>query len=498
VQFRLDGAREALSSVLARLFHPSEEQDYEGDISMQGTAETQDPVTGEVITIPIAQAEDELSDIPAEMRETVAAEIAAFRERSNRRDLERLRREEELEARERGSRTSIPTGPGGSNGIPSGPKGIHGAPSGPKAIRGVQIPRDYQNGVSFTNGSNELDKYLGKSDEDTDASDGELEQRRRKKKEAEQEKAYLDYERKWLNRERARAAALDRERKKDEGEARRTEESKSSTAKMLKDWNDDLEASRKQHEYYLDHSAWAKHRAAFRAREAAADAVDRRDEEQEKRAAQTSEDRTRGMADAFLDAQAEELGAHGIGTKAAPTFKISLGAAAQKARQAAEAPKRKAAADVENLLDADEAGGEGEDSKRTLIPITFDSAAEAAALTDEERAEARRQLAFSIPQDKDGLFKWEVKWSGLSPDIVEERLKPFVEKRSLEYLGVVEELMWDVVLGTLRKHEGAERLVEELEGLLEDETEGFVRKLWRMVVFYSESQVRGLGGDGAA
>jgi hypothetical protein len=464
---------------------------------MQDTAQAQDPVTGEVITVPITQGEDELAEIPAEMRETVAAEITAFRERSNRRDLERLRREEELEARERhGSRASVPTGPGGANGIPLGPKGVQGAPSGPKGLRGVQIPKDYQNGVSFMNGTNELTSYLGRDEDDTDASDGELERRRRDKKEAEQEKAYLDYERKWLNRERTRGAALDRERKRDEGETKRTEESKEIMAKTLKNWDDEAEASRKTHEYYIDRSMWAKHRLAFRSREAAADAADRREEEHEKRAAQSSEDQARGMADAFLDRQAEELGARGISTQ--PRFKISLGAAAQKARQAAEAPKRKAAADVENLLDVDELDSDDPSKQRTLIPIKFDTLAEAAALTEDERSEARRQLAYTVPQDKEGLFAWDVKWNSLAPDIVEDRLRPFVEKRSMEYLGVVEELMWDVVKDTLKKHERPEKLVDELEGLLEDETEGFVKKLWRMVVFYSESEGRGLSADGAA
>ena len=49
-----------------------------------------------VVTIPLT-LEDELSDIPPEMRATVAEEIKAFRDRSNRRDIERMRREEELE-----------------------------------------------------------------------------------------------------------------------------------------------------------------------------------------------------------------------------------------------------------------------------------------------------------------------------------------------------------------------------------------------------------------
>merc|ERR1711939_1204218 len=105
-----------------------------------------------------------------------------------------------MEARERYGRNSIPTGPGGANGIPLGPKGVQGAPSGPKGLRGVQIPKDYQNGVNFTNGMDALSTYLGPGydDLDTDASDNELEERRFNKKKDQEEKQYLDYERRWL------------------------------------------------------------------------------------------------------------------------------------------------------------------------------------------------------------------------------------------------------------------------------------------------------------
>merc|ERR1711981_954881 len=164
----------------------------------------------------------------------------------------------------------------------------------------------------------------------------------------------------------------------------------------------------------------------------------------------------RGAAMDFLDQQAEELGARGITTNQKPSFKISLGAAA-KARQAADAPKRKAAVDVENMLDVDEsaAARNGDtDASRKLVPIKFDTAAEAAALTEEERSEARRQLAYSVPQDKEGLFNWDVKWSSLKDEVVEDRLKPYVEKRSMEYLGVVEDLVWEVVKSGVDSREG--------------------------------------------
>lgn len=95
-QLRLDAAKSALAGVLADLANPSapvqtnamSTVDRDGDYSMQNGDEKAD---AEVITIPLS-VDDDLSDIPAEMRETVAKEIQAFRDRSTRRDMERLRR----------------------------------------------------------------------------------------------------------------------------------------------------------------------------------------------------------------------------------------------------------------------------------------------------------------------------------------------------------------------------------------------------------------------
>lgn len=129
-QSRIETARNALTSVLSDLFHPTSPTqkedvstiDREGDVTMKDSEGQKDGTPAEVVTIPIT-IEDELADIPAEMRETVAKEISAFRERSNRRDLERLKREEEIESMERarnaGSRPSRMTSPPPT--APSGP-----------------------------------------------------------------------------------------------------------------------------------------------------------------------------------------------------------------------------------------------------------------------------------------------------------------------------------------------------------------------------------------
>ena len=508
---RLDHARAALATVLSDLAHPSVPMqkdelssiDRDGDITMVDGV----PVDGsnaEVVTIPIT-VDDELSDIPAEMRETVAKEIAAFRDRSNRRDLERLKREEEIEALERARNAngpgpgpsrlaspppSAPSGPaGGANGIPIGPRdrSFLNAPAGPKGF-GQQIPRDYQKGVTFVNGTG-ISGASAFEDEDTDASDEELEQRRKEKKNAELEKQYLDQERRWQNRERSRTAAIEREKARDEEEAARADEEKEAMAKRLREWNDDSEASRKVEEYYLDRSMWIRNRAAFRAKEIALDDADRVAENRERARESQQRERAGAMADDFLDRQAEEMQIEQ--PRAEPArFKLSLGAAAQKA-QAATQQSRRTVTEVEGLLE-DEEEDESTTAKRTLIPIQFDSAVEAAGLTEEERAQAARQLASDIPTDKAGLWKWDVKWDFVDDAVIGEQLKPFVEKKIVEYLGVQEQMLVDVVEGHLRKRGGPGELVDLLEGALDEEAEVLVKKLWRMVIFFSESEKRGL------
>ena len=482
-QLRLDAAKSALARVLADLAHPSapvqtndmSNVDRDGDYSMQNGDEKTD---AEIVTIPLS-ADDELSDIPAEMRETVAKEIQAFRDRSTRRDLERLRREEELEAMERRRNTaqsrpsrlaspplSAPSGPaGGANGIPVGPRdrGVPNAPAGPKGYTESQMPRDYQKGVTFVNGSGingaGAAGLIDREDEDSDASDEEIERRKREKKEADLEKLYQDQKRRWLNRERSRTAAVEREKTRDREEQAQKEAEKEAVAKRLREWNDDIEASRKVEEYYLDRSMWIRNRAAFRSREAAMDDMDRNAEEREKAKDAQQREQARGMADDFLNRQAMEL--DNKAPREPQRFKLSLGAAAQKAQAAATG--RRTVAEVEGLLEDEEEADSS--TKRTLIPIKFDNAADAMGLTEEERAQAARQLAADIPSDKEGLWKWPVKWEFVDETVLSEQLKPFVEKKIVEYLGVQEQMLVEVAEEHIRKRGEPQVLVEELEGV---------------------------------
>ncbi|EJT72159.1 hypothetical protein GGTG_09026 [Gaeumannomyces tritici R3-111a-1] len=502
----LESARARLKEVVHDLFRPSVKaaKDSDGDVAMRDAAASGDV---EVISIPLAQ-DDELAEIPPEMREVVAAEIAAFRERSNQRDQERLKREEELEEQERqrsngGRALRVDSPPAGSNQTPIGPRVLN-APSGPRGQNGTSR-RDGRDGVAFVNGGAiNGDGQYWRDDDDTDASDEELHQRELSKQKADDDKLYNEAERKWANRERARQAALDREQERDRGEAENAARRKTEQLERDRGWDDEREASRKSHLYYRDRGAWARKRAQELGEERTRDDADRRAEAEERRREERQMEQAKGMADSFLEQQEREMlpaggetvagGADGRPESGAPAaapqrFTISLGAAAQKAQTQRAAPARRTFAEVEGLLDDEEADGK---TRRQLIPIKFEPLSAGQIMTEEEVQKAVRSLAQEIPTDKDGLWAWEVQWDHMEESIIQEKLRPFVEKKVVEYLGVQEEILVEVVMDHLRKHGKPAELVEELEGALDEDGEDLVKKLWRMVIFFTESEKRGL------
>ena len=444
----VEQAKEGLAEVLKGLEGPREIEDVE-------------MVEEEVATI-LVNADDELADIPAEMRETVAKEIAAFRDRSNRRDIERMKREEEIEAQTRNGRRSPPV---------SAPSGPGGAPSGPR--RG--FPKDYQKGVTFVNGTG---ISAASAFDESEGSDEELENRRQERIKSDEEKMFLDAERKWLNRERSRTAAVEREKNRDAEESDRLENEKLRMGEKLKNWDDDDEVLRRDEEYYRDHSMWIRNRAAFRQREAAQDDQDRE-------------------ADEVRQPERVEVERTPDTPREPARFTLKLGAAAQKQAQGRqEAERQKPVANVENLLEAEEDDEEGE--KRKLIPIPqaqLDAVkVQVQDMSESERAAAAQQLAAEIPQEKESLWSWNVQWKYIDDDVMEERLKPFVVKKVVEYLGVQEDFLVEVIMNLLKAKKRPDELVKELDGALdEEEADALVRKLWRMVVFFSESGRRGLG-----
>lgn len=66
---------------------------------------------------------------------------------------------------------------------------------------------------------------------------------------------------------------------------------------------------------------------------------------------------------------------------------------------------------------------------------------------------------------------------------MENALRPWISKKMLEFLSEEEPVLIDFIVGKLLKQSNPYDLCTELESILDSETESFVLKLWRMLIF---------------
>lgn len=93
-------------------------------------------------------------------------------------------------------------------------------------------------------------------------------------------------------------------------------------------------------------------------------------------------------------------------------------------------------------------------------------------------------IAKSIPNDKPALFAFEMKWSLVDQyNIVDRRLKQFVASKIRELLDTDEPSLVEFVVSKLKLHCKPDDLEKELQDVLMDDTEQFMLKLWKMLVF---------------
>eukprot|EP00842_Homolaphlyctis_polyrhiza_P002416 jgi/Hompol1/3175/HPOL_003149-RA len=113
-------------------------------------------------------------------------------------------------------------------------------------------------------------------------------------------------------------------------------------------------------------------------------------------------------------------------------------------------------------------------------------------MTKEERAIAIQELISKIPTVKDEVWNWPMKWQFLDQKTLEGTLRPFLQQRIVEVIGDEENDLTDFVVEKIKGHATAQAIVDELKPVLDDETEVFVMKLWRMAIYETEARACGL------
>ncbi|GAA6007812.1 hypothetical protein JCM11491_003973 [Sporobolomyces phaffii] len=428
-------------------------------------------------------------DLPESQRSTTLSSIAAFRERSMRKQTERRELDRQIEERRQAmiqrklqqqQQQQQQQGPPGSSNTNSGP------------TRGNVDPQSFNQPIGFVAQEGEQ-QHPGAAAPEID--DARRERERAEQEHRQQEQIFRDRERRFEQRERGRIQAWERERMRERSIVDQEDRERTFMAERLATWDDEREAERGREAFYVDRVRWRAQRRAVRQREEDFDARDRALEAQ--RLAQIAQ-----QSDSFLAQHADlfagdaSMGGDPLADGPAPAaVKVSFGSSA-KPKAAEAAPKRP------TVLGMGEEEEEGR-RKRELIPLSYsddeDEKPKPAAAANDDKDKDKKvrltgrdkekrimEIEDSIPRDKAKLFGWDVKWSSLNEGIINRRVSPFANKCIVEYLGAEEAELLNAVLEHVRAHKPAQDLVDELEPVLDEESTDLVTKVWKVLVTETE------------
>jgi len=75
---------------------------------------------------------------------------------------------------------------------------------------------------------------------------------------------------------------------------------------------------------------------------------------------------------------------------------------------------------------------------------------------------------------------------------MERRIRPWINKKITEYIGEEEKALLDFICTKLQSRVSAQRILEDIAMVLDDEAEVFVVKMWRLLIYEIEAKKLGL------
>eukprot|EP01084_Bolivina_argentea_P181200 312979_1 len=89
-----------------------------------------------------------------------------------------------------------------------------------------------------------------------------------------------------------------------------------------------------------------------------------------------------------------------------------------------------------------------------------------------------------IPNTQRELFNFDIDWKIVDKtEIIETVMRNWLNDRFREYLGQEEDVLVNFVVELLKKHNSGTKVVTQLRMVLDKDTEQFVQKMWRRLIF---------------
>ncbi|EPB71261.1 PWI domain protein [Ancylostoma ceylanicum] len=135
---------------------------------------------------------------------------------------------------------------------------------------------------------------------------------------------------------------------------------------------------------------------------------------------------------------------------------------------------------------------EEEGGRKHLRPFEITQEERMETLTTDEKKRMVKDLINNIPTTKDELFAHSIDWRFVDRSLIEQRVRPWVAKKILEFLGEEESALVDFVCEKVATKTSPDRILSDIAMILDEDAEVFVVKMWRLLIYESEAKKLGL------
>ncbi|XP_015224533.1 PREDICTED: RNA-binding protein 25 [Cyprinodon variegatus] len=150
----------------------------------------------------------------------------------------------------------------------------------------------------------------------------------------------------------------------------------------------------------------------------------------------------------------------------------------------------------------DEEEADEQPRKRKLVPLDYDDdkslGVDGAGLSSikgantEEKRKHIKSLIEKIPTAKPELFSYPLDWTMVDSTLMERRVRPWINKKIIEYIGEEEPTLVDFVCSKVMAHSMPQSILDDVAMVLDEEAEVFIVKMWRLLIYETEAKKIGL------
>lgn len=133
--------------------------------------------------------------------------------------------------------------------------------------------------------------------------------------------------------------------------------------------------------------------------------------------------------------------------------------------------------------------------KRKLVPLDYgeeDKSSIKGSVNTEEKRKHIKSLIEKIPTAKPELFAYPLDWSIVDSTLMERRIRPWINKKIIEYIGEEEATLVDFVCSKVMAHSSPQSILDDVAMVLDEEAEVFIVKMWRLLIYETEAKKIGL------